>query len=114
MKMIYLQIEDKRQRLGRNFNLKIKKNSFDLIRIPLINDERKPISAYSTSYGHHYNQNKTKDEIPPPSSYIPRAYSNLFNENKYDRLFSKTIYLINFFISLLVLFQVFNVIIQIL
>jgi len=52
--------------MSRNFNLKIKKeNLFDLIRTSSNNNERKPLSAFPASYGHHYNQNRelTKTSI---------------------------------------------------
>ncbi|CAF3473739.1 unnamed protein product [Rotaria sp. Silwood1] len=52
-----------------------------------VNNERKPFSAFTTSYGHHYNQNSllrepTKtNEISHSAPYIHRTQSELFNEN---------------------------------
>jgi hypothetical protein len=50
-------------------------------------DERQPISYYTTSYGQHYNQiaqfrEQTNTSTTHSASYMPRTYSQVFNENK--------------------------------
>jgi hypothetical protein len=62
MIMMCLKIDDKRRPSGRNFSRIINKRAFDLIRTLPIHDERKPFSAFQTSYGHHYSQNSLSRE----------------------------------------------------
>ncbi|CAF0830192.1 unnamed protein product [Rotaria sordida] len=53
-----------------------------------VNNERKPFSAFTTSYGQHYNQNsllreptKTNEITHSAAPYIHRTHTELFNEN---------------------------------
>ena len=59
---MHLKMDDKRQQSGKSFNRIMKEKIFDFIRTLSNNDERKPLSAFPTSYGSHYNHSALSRE----------------------------------------------------
>lgn len=62
------------------------KNQRQMTRMSPLNDGRKPSSAFVTSYGHQQNPSSSVLKTIKPRDDIPRTYTNLFNENKYEYL----------------------------
>ncbi|CAF0967373.1 unnamed protein product [Rotaria sp. Silwood1] len=54
------------------------------VRALSVKDEHQPLSYYTTSYNQHYNQTaflREQTNTTHSASYIPRTYSQIFNEN---------------------------------